>query len=63
MFGGGQPGGLAAAPQNTTDSHSETLCKRRGQASLLLLRHVSHHEVHLLLSEFGGDFGVWGVVL
>jgi len=25
-FSGGQPAGLAAAPQNTTDSHSETLC-------------------------------------
>ena len=26
VLGGGQPAGLAAAPQNTTDSHSETLC-------------------------------------
>jgi hypothetical protein len=25
-FGGGQPCGLAAAPQNSTDSQSETLC-------------------------------------
>ena len=25
-FGGGQPWGRAAASQNTTDSHSETLC-------------------------------------
>jgi hypothetical protein len=26
VLGGGQPAGLAAAPQNTTDPHSETLC-------------------------------------
>jgi tetratricopeptide (TPR) repeat protein len=26
VLGGGQPVGLAAAPQNTTDSHSKTLC-------------------------------------
>jgi hypothetical protein len=25
-FGGGQPYGLAAAPQHTTASHSDTLC-------------------------------------
>jgi len=26
VLGGGQSCGLAAAPQNTTNSHSETLC-------------------------------------
>jgi len=26
VLGGGQPCGLAAAPQNTTGSHSETFC-------------------------------------
>jgi hypothetical protein len=26
VLAGGQPVGLAAAPQNTTDPHSETLC-------------------------------------
>jgi hypothetical protein len=41
-FGGGQPCGLAAAPQNTTDSHSETLCiesvlERRHYLALLLV--------------------------
>jgi len=41
-LGGAPPGGGPAAPQNTTDSHSETLCiesvlERRHYLALLLV--------------------------
>jgi len=54
-FGGGQPCGLAAAPQNTSDPHAETLCIE------LVLVAIYPMERHIYESQGGFGFRFGGV--